>query len=149
MHVNELISILQASVGPVILISGVGLLILSMTNRLARVLDRSRQVAEARRKAQQQERKRFEPQLKILVRRAHLLRSAIRFAVLSVLVVAILVIALFLTAFLHVEVILLSAILFIVCLVSLIASLLVFLQDINLSLAALKLDLDQSEDQPV
>jgi len=51
------------------------------------------------------------------------------------------VIALFFIAFLHVEGILLSAILFIACMVSLFISLLTFLQDINLSLLALKLEL--------
>ena len=55
---------------------------------------------------------------------------------------AILVIALFLTAFLRVQVVLLSVILFIGCLISLIISLLAFLQDVNLSLSALKLDLN-------
>lgn len=145
MHLNELISILQGSVGPVILISGAGLLILSMTNRFGRVLDRSRQMIEMLRGAPESERRHLQRQLDILVRRARLLRLAISFAVLSVLLVSILVITLFLTAFLHVEVVLLSAILFIVCLASLIVSLLVFLQDINLSLAALKLELAEKE----
>jgi hypothetical protein len=40
--VAELIPVLQVAVGPVILVSGVGLLLLTMTNRLARVIDRSR-----------------------------------------------------------------------------------------------------------
>ena len=39
---TELIPILQIAVGPVILISGVGLLLLSMTNRLGRAIDRAR-----------------------------------------------------------------------------------------------------------
>jgi hypothetical protein len=60
---------------------------------------------------------------------------------LSALLAATLVIALFFIALLHVEGILLSAILFIACLVSLFISLLTFLQDINLSLLALKLKL--------
>jgi hypothetical protein len=115
---------------------------------LGRVVDRSRLLGEALRNAPQQERRRLESQLTILFRRARLLRSAISFATLSVLVAAILVIALFLTAFLHVEVVLLSAILFIACLVSLIISLLAFLQDINLSLAALKLELGPKNDTP-
>lgn len=148
MRFHELMSILQAAVSPVILISGVGLLILSMTNRIGRVLDRARQLGDALHNASQQERKRFGSQLEILIRRARLLRWAITFATLSVLVAAILVIALFLTAFLHVEAVLLSVILFIACLVSLIISLLAFLQDINLSLAALKLELAPMEDNP-
>jgi hypothetical protein len=146
MRFNELVSILQAAVSPVFLISGVGLLILSMTNRLGRVVDRSRQLRDALRSSPQQERERLESQLVVLFRRARLLRSAISFAVLSVLTAAILVIVLFLTAFLRVEVVLLSAIIFISCLVSLIASLLAFLKDINLSLAALKLELGPKDD---
>lgn len=145
MRFDELISILQGSVGPVILISGAGLLILSMTNRFARVLDRSRQTMTAMRGATEGEGKQLGRQLEILVRRARLLRLAISLAVLSVLVVSILVITLFLTAFFHVQVVLLSAILFILCLSALIVSLLVFLQDINLSLAALKLELEEKD----
>jgi hypothetical protein len=143
MQFNELIPILQASVSPVIMISGVGLLILSMTNRFGRVIDRSRQLGDALNHAPQQERERLKPQLEILFRRARLLRAAITFATLSVLVAAVLVVALFLAAFLNVEVVLLVAILFIACLLSLIISLLAFLQDINLSLVALKLELGQ------
>lgn len=74
---------------------------------------------------------------------------AISFATLSVLMAAILVIALFATAFLHVESVPLSAILFVVCLVSLIISLLAFLQDINLSLVALKLALETGDSDAV
>jgi hypothetical protein len=40
--VSDLIPILQVSIGPVILISGVGLLLLTLTNRLGRIVDRSR-----------------------------------------------------------------------------------------------------------
>ena len=39
---HNLIAILQASLTPVVLISGIGLLLLSMTNRIARLLDRIR-----------------------------------------------------------------------------------------------------------
>jgi len=146
MQFTEYTSIVQTAVSPVILISGVGLLILSMTNRFGRVLDRSRQLGNMLRIAPEEERKRVKSQLEILVKRARLLRLAISFATLSALVAAILVIALFFTAFLHVEAVLLNALLFIVCLLSLILSLLAFLQDINMSLAALSLELGLKED---
>ena len=45
MNLNELIPVLQVATGPVILISGVGLLLLTMTNRLGRTIDRARQLA--------------------------------------------------------------------------------------------------------
>ena len=40
--VQELVPILQTAIGPMILISGLGLLLLTMTNRLGRIIDRSR-----------------------------------------------------------------------------------------------------------
>ena len=145
MRFTELVLILQAAVGPVILISGVGLLILSMTNRFGRLLDRSRQLGDAMSNAPEEKRQRLKTELEILIRRAHLLRATISFATLSVLMAAILVIALFFTALLHLESVLLCAILFIACLVSLIISLLAFLRDMNLSLLALKLELESKD----
>ena len=44
MRFAELIPVLQMAVGPVILISGIGLILLSMTNRFGRVIDRAVQV---------------------------------------------------------------------------------------------------------
>ena len=142
MGFDELIHMLQAAVSPVILISGAGLLILSMTNRFGRVVDRSRALGGELRNAPPPERERLEAELEVLIQRAQILRSAISFATLSVLLAAILVIALFLSAFLRVQVVLLSVILFVACLISLIISLLAFLLDVNLSLSALKLDLN-------
>ncbi|MBP7142955.1 MAG: DUF2721 domain-containing protein [Opitutaceae bacterium] len=144
MHGSDLVSILQAAVSPVVLISGVGLLILSMTNRLARVVDRSRQLGAARRASTGDERTRAEAQLEILVRRARLLRRAIRSSTLCVLMAAVLVIELFLSAFLHFDGTLTSALVFVSCLVFLIVALVSFLQDINLSLVALDLELEIS-----
>ncbi len=47
---HELIPVLQVAVGPVILISGVGLILLSLTNRFGRAVDRSRQLAQEMRR---------------------------------------------------------------------------------------------------
>ncbi len=43
--VAQLVPILQTAIGPTILISGVGLLLLAMTNRLNHILDRTRQLS--------------------------------------------------------------------------------------------------------
>src|SRR5436305_1574702 len=128
MRVSELLTILQVAIGPVILISGVGLLLLSMTNRFGRVIDRSRQLADALRDSPQQKEERISAQLRILYRRAGLLRVAISLATLSVLLAAILVICLFISALLQLEIVILIVALFIICMLSLILSLLVFLQ---------------------
>lgn len=139
MRFAELVPLLQIAVGPVILISGIGLILLSMTNRFGRVIDRTRQVAEAGRHAPPDE-PRFQSQLKMLRRRAELLRLAIIYAVASVLSAALLVITVFVTALLKSNAALHIVILFLACLILLIASLILFIQDLNLSLEAMNLD---------
>ena len=43
--INQLIQLLQVAIGPVVLTSRIGLLIVSMTNRPVRAMDRGRQLA--------------------------------------------------------------------------------------------------------
>jgi hypothetical protein len=140
MHFSELVSVLQIAVGPVILISGVGLLLLSMTNRLGRVIDRARSVAESKRKTPGNE-ARFASQLQLLTRRGILLKRAITLAVISVLLAALLVMTMFATALANSDAALPVIVLFSACLITLIISLIVFLQDLNLALEAMKLEL--------
>src|SRR5512147_722810 len=101
--VGNLIPILQVAIGPVILISGVGLLLLSMTNRFARVADRSRTLVQDLREATPEGQVRILSQLRIFSRRASLIRTSITLAVVSVLLAAILIIAIFIEALLHME----------------------------------------------
>jgi len=95
MRLENLIPILQVAIGPVILISGVGLLLLSMTNRLGRVIDRTRQLTEAYRAGTEVDRARLKAQLNVLWKRAHLVRASIVWASSGVLLTALLVIFLF------------------------------------------------------
>ena len=139
--VHELIPVLQVAIGPVILISGVGLLLLTLTNRYGSTIDRSRQLARELRELAGADRARLEGQIEILYRRAHMIRLSILLAGVSVLLASVLVIVLFLTALWKLEVGLLISLLFIACMVSLSGSLVAFIRDINLSLGALKLEL--------
>ena len=139
--VTDLIPILQIAIGPVILISGVGLLLLTMTNRLGRVIDRARTLYEKLRTETPTEQDRTRAQLKILQRRAGFVRQAIILATLSILLAALLIISLFFAALLRLDVGWLIMLFFIGCLLSLIGSLLTFIRDINQSLLALKLEL--------
>ena len=145
LSVEQLIPVLQTAIGPTILISGVGLLLLTMTNRLARTIDRTRATARELDGATGSERARDVKQLQVLWRRAQLIRLSIALASLSALFAAILIIALFLTALLQMESAWLICALFITCLACLIGSLIVFIHDINQALAALKLELAGKE----
>jgi hypothetical protein len=142
--VHELIPVLQVAIGPVILISGVGLLLLTLTNRYGRTIDRSRQLMGELRECPAEDRPRLEGQVGILYRRARLIRLSILLAGVSVLLASVLIIVLFLTALWKLEVGLLISLLFIACMVSLSGSLVAFIRDINVSLGALKLELGYS-----
>jgi Protein of unknown function (DUF2721) len=143
--VAELIPVLQVAIGPVILISGVGLLLLTMTNRLGRVVDRSRSLHREMRALPPEERARPAAQLAILIRRGRLVRTAIFLASVSVLLAALLVIALFVTALLGLQIAGTISALFVLCMAALIGSLVVFIYDINQSLAALKLEIGEAD----
>jgi hypothetical protein len=147
MSLADLIPILQLAIGPVILISGVGLLLLSMTNRFGRIIDRSRLLARDLAAAPPADSARIHAQLGILARRARIVRAGIALATVSVLLAAFLVIGLFLAALLHLPLAALLVALFILCLLSLIASLLLFISDLNLSLRALWLEMPAGNQQ--
>jgi hypothetical protein len=145
MHLADLIPILQISIGPVILISGVGLLIGSMNNRLGRTIDRSRVLIESRNRASDAtQRDSQQDQLTILWRRAKILRTAITLAAFCVLLVAILIIVVFIGALTKLEIGFIVVTLFIAGLSSLIGSLVYFIRDVNMSLHALELEISSA-----
>ena len=133
---------LQVAIGPVILISGVGLLLLTMTNRLGRAIDHARQLKGELPERTEQDRQQVLAQVAIIYRRARVIRLSITLAALSALLASALIIVLFVTALLHSEQAMLVSIIFIACMASLFASLVAFIRDINLSLHALKLELE-------
>jgi len=81
----------------------------------------------------------------IIYRRAKVIRLTIVLAALSVLLAAALIISLFVAALFRWEEGLAISLIFIACMVSLIASLVTFIYDIHLSLVALKLELKQAK----
>lgn len=136
----QLVPILQLAIGPVILISGVGLLLLTMTNRFGRLLDRSRllnhEKAESPASAAA-----LRAQIDILHRRAGILRLAIILGATTVLLVAVLILVLFVAALRQVEAGWAIVTLFCLSQIALVGSMLAFIHDMNLSLAAVRLEL--------
>jgi uncharacterized protein DUF2721 len=143
MSLQQLIPVLQIAIGPVILISGIGLLLLSMTNRFGRVIDRTRSLVQERELVVTKPT--AEKEIKVLLKRAHILRTAIALSVVSVLLASLLIIVLFISAILQLALAGVITALFITCMLCLISALILFIADINLSLTALKLEIrDQS-----
>ena len=142
---SEIVPVLQVAIGPVILISGVGLLLLTMTNRLGRAIDRARQLARELPHATAVQREPVLAQVHIIYRRARVLRLTITLAGLSVLLAAVLIVTLFLTALLKWNNGLFVSSVFIASMAALVASLVAFIYDIHLSLLALRLEIKQVE----
>lgn len=136
LQTSELVNLLQTAVGPVVVISGVGLLLLTMTNRLGRVVDRSRLLAHQARTTEGETEEAAHTQLRILGKRAQLVRWAILLAGICVLFIALVIITLFLTALFGAEIAWLVASFFIISMLCLVASLVFFVRDINMSLHA-------------
>ena len=132
--------VLQASISPVALVSGVGLLLLSQTNRLGRVMDRLREVLDQRRAAKTPD-MHLDQQVTVLHRRARILRGAIGWAVLCMLLASLLVLLLFSTAAMGARLELLVIAMFAASLCSLIVSLVMFMLDMNLALRAVEEEL--------
>ena len=139
--VAQMIPVLQTAIGPMILISGLGLILLTTTNRLGRTIDRVRILVALRPGAGDTKRVRVSAQLEILWRRARLIRMAIMLTSMSALAAAILIIVIFLEALWMLEAAWLIGSLFILCMLCLIGALIYVILDINQSLAALKLEL--------
>jgi hypothetical protein len=140
MRFPDLVPILQVAVGPAILISGVGLLLLTMTNRFGRIVDRTRQLSRDLRSGQAQPPDLALAQLDILLARAHIVRGAILAASVSALLAAVLISVIFVSALLELSSAAPVVWLFTSCLVALVISLVLFIQDVNLSLKALRLE---------
>lgn len=138
---NQLVPVLQLATGPVILISGVGLLLLSLTNRLGRLIDRSRLLHRERVAAPDQARRTVvEEQLAIIDRRAGMLRHAITLTGTTVLLISVLILTLFLSALLKLELGLLIVGLFSLAILALIVGMVEFLREITVSLDAVRLE---------
>jgi uncharacterized protein (DUF58 family) len=140
---SEIVPVLQTAVTPIVLVSGVGLLLLAMTNRLGRIVDRTRSLATRLREADGEDKEAIQTQLRILGGRAHLVRRSIALSGFCMLFAAVLVISLFVTALVGVDIPWLFAAFFILSLLCLIASIVEFIRDVNVSLEPIALEVGE------
>lgn len=142
MPLDQLFRILSASLAPVVLISGVGLLLLSMTNRFARVIDRARHLArEIEQRPDERRRRMLEEQLAVIYRRGQIIRGSILFTSGTVLCVCLGVMCVFALQILGAERDYLATALFSLALVLVVPGVSLFIQDIVISLRALELEI--------
>jgi hypothetical protein len=137
LEARDVFQALQLAVSPVILISAYGLLLLSMTNRLGRAIDRARNLAREGTHAKSE-------QIEIIARRAVWIRRAIVFVSLALIAAALLVLVLFVSVYLPVDITPVVSVLFVGSLLCLVIGLAYFLLDIFGSLHAMKAELQDA-----
>jgi hypothetical protein len=145
---SSLLPIIQLAITPVILISGMGALMITLTNRMARIVDRTRELAEAIPAADHDERRHLEDQLTIMWSRSLMMRRAVTCNGLSMLLACLLIVALFGAALFEWHMRGVVLLLFCASILLLTASLVDFLRDIYVSLHALQLQVQRARQRP-
>ncbi len=136
----EFIQFLQACITPVALISGVGLLLLSITNRLGRTIDRTRQLVAELNNGKVKKPREKETEIRILYKRSRYLRNSIAAMVISVISSSLIIPNLFFMTLLEVDLRIIGYPLFVISILSILISSVYFFIDVRLSLHALKLE---------
>lgn len=136
-------ALLQVAITPLVLVSGVGLLLLSITNRYNHALDRTRQLNRELSGADPGHNENLRQQLSILWRRCRILRKSIGFVVLSVLLSGMIILFMILQALAQINLDGVNVILLLAGILCIVISTMLFFLDVSLSLEALKLDLQK------
>lgn len=137
--------LIQLSVAPVFLLSGVGALLNVLTNRLARIVDRARQ-REAEFPTASPHRLPFlREQLSTLARRARLISWAISLCTGCALLVCVVIVVLFLDTFFEVELGPAIAMGFVLSMLALIAALVCFLHEVFVATRSLRIGIIEAE----
>ena len=142
---RELVPILQTSIGPMILISGLGLLLLTMTNRLGRIIDRSRSLLDDLESNPESYVLRINKEVALLWKRARYIRVAILLACMTCFGASLLIIMLFLSALVNIDLPMVLSAVFIGSMLCLSCSLLFFFLDVNMNLAAFRIEMDSHD----
>jgi hypothetical protein len=143
----DIAHLIQVALTPIFLISAIGVTLNVLTSRLARVVDRARamedrlQGVDALARPTTGEGRELHRQLEVLARRARYINAAVTLITISALFIAFVVVMLFVNAFLRWDLSAFIAIMFILSMLSLCASLLAFLIEVRIATNTLRIGL--------
>jgi hypothetical protein len=131
MPIEEIARVIQLSIAPVFLITGIAGLLSVLSSRLGRTIDRARVLGR--------DDKQVHEELTVLARRAKLIYRAIALGTTSALLICFVIAALFVSAFVRFPVSLIVGLLFVAAMLALIVALLLFLREVFLATRALRI----------
>jgi uncharacterized protein DUF2721 len=139
--IAEVAEVVRTAVAPVFLLSGVGVTLTLLTNRLARVVDRARALESSESDTLEHDMQELHLRLETLARRARLLGRSITLCTICALFVSMVVVALFVGAFVNFHLSLVIAVLFVLAMFSFIGGLLLFLREVFVATRSLRIGL--------
>jgi hypothetical protein len=138
-EVVDIAHAIDLAVAPVFLLSGIGVLLGVLTNRLARIVDRARKVEESLRQATLPAPDDARDQLRVAARRARFINVSITLGTVAALLVALVVAVLFASTFVPLNLAGPVAVLFVLAMAALVGALLSFLLEVRIAIAALRI----------
>ena len=140
LQTENVAKLIQLALGPVFLISGVGITLSMLTNRLARIVDRARAL-ETQRESTSNDKKlaTIDADLKIIFRRSRYINSAIALSTTSAFLTALVVTLLFASEFTPLGVGGAIAVMFVASMVCLSVAFLMFLFEVRLATKTLRI----------
>lgn len=131
--------VIRLAVAPVFLLAAVGAMLAVLTGRLARAVERARVIEDRMDAAAPADRAYLRSALAAIIARTRLMNLSITFLVICALLVSMVVITLFLGAFFAFELSRIVALLFIGAMLSFVVALLIFLREVFIGTASLRI----------
>lgn len=139
MQVTDMAHVIQLSVAPVFLLTGVGAMLSVLTMRIGRIIDRARLLESYPLSEDEPSDAGIGHELATLARRVKLANWAVSLCTICALSICMVIVALFVGAFVGFDFSIFIALLFIFAMITLISALLLFLQEIYLATAKIKI----------
>jgi hypothetical protein len=138
-EVVDIAHAIQLALAPVFLLSGIAAFLGVLTNRLARLVDRARNLEREVRQATAHDPDHAREQLQVMSRRSRFINVAITLATVSGLLIALVVALLFSSTFAPLNLAAYVAVLFVVSMAALVGAFLSFLIEVRIAIAALRI----------
>jgi hypothetical protein len=138
-EVVDIAHAIELALAPVFLLSGIGVLLGVLTNRLARIVDRARKVEDGLRDATAPDPEGAHRQLRVASRRARFINLSITLSTIAALLIALVVALIFASTFVPISLAIYVAALFVLAMVALVGALLSFLIEVRIATAALRI----------
>jgi hypothetical protein len=130
---------IQLAVAPVFLLSGVGVILTVLTNRLARIIDRARLLEERVQGESAERHAEMHSEMAMLSHRAWMVNIALTLSTACALLVCLVIALLFVGSALRMDMEMVISVMFVTAMAALVGSLSIFLREIYLGTATLRI----------